>query len=99
MRDKLFAGIFALMLCMGVFLFPVTAFAASDTTPPTIDAWLNGDTLHIEASDDDSGVEAVYMDSRRYNYFVDGVVQVNAKEYHDNNESISVYAIDFAGDK
>ena len=99
MRAKLLTGLFALMLCMSVFLFPVTAFAATDTTPPTVDAWLSGDTLHIETSDNDSGVEAVYMDGRRYNYFVDGIVQVNAKEHHGGEENISVYAIDFAGNK
>ena len=55
----------ALMLCIGAFFTPVPAFAAgsadTDTTPPTVSAEVKDGTLHIEASDDDSGVDAVYI--------------------------------------
>lgn len=99
MKVKLFSGLFALVLCMGAFLFPVTAMAAADSKPPSVNAWLTGDTMHIEATDDDSGVEAVYIDSHRFNYLVDGVIEVNIKDNNDGHAKISVYAVDFAGNK
>ena len=88
--------VLALMLCVGAFLMPMTTFAAN---APAVNAWLNGDTLRIEVSDAGSGVESVYVDSRRFNYLVDSVIEVNARDAHDNHEKISVYAVDFSGVK
>ena len=48
----------AAVLCMAAFAMPLTAFAASDNEPPSVSATLNGDMLHVEASDKNSGVEA-----------------------------------------
>lgn len=92
----------ALVLCMGAFLMPVTAHAQgnSDTTPPSISAELSGDTLHIEASDEDSGVDAVYIGTKRINYRGNHAIDVEFEEYAGTEtETVGVYAIDFAGNQ
>ena len=99
MRLKPITALFAAMLCMAVFLFPMTAYAASDSTPPTITAKITGDLLHAEASDTDSGVEAVYINGIRYNYLVDGAIDAPLRDCAGVNEYISVHAVDFAGNK
>lgn len=98
MKTKLLT-MFALMLCMGAFLLPVSAFAAAETDPPTVKAWLDGDMLFIEAADSGSGVEAVFIDDERVNYRVDGGLALSASDYGDEGDTITVYAVDFAGNK
>lgn len=101
MKNKAIVSLLALMLCMSALFIPMTAYAASDTdkTPPTVSAWLTGDTLHIEAADDNSGVDAVYVDGQRINYLVNGAVDVKLKDYAGTGEQVSIYAVDFAGNK
>lgn len=100
MNRRLLA-ILALTLCVGAFLFPMTAYAASggDTAPPTVKAWISGENLHVEASDDQSGVEAVFINNARVNYRVDGAFDVPLRDYAGSGEYITVYAVDFAGNK
>ena len=99
MKTK-FIATAALMLVMGAFLFPVSAFAADtpDTTPPTVKASITGNNLRIEAKDD-TGVEAVYIDGKRFNYRVDSILNADARDCAGDGETISVYAVDFAGNK
>ncbi len=52
-----------------------------DTTPPTLTAVLDGETVKIVSSDDNSGVEAVYIDKTRVNSLVDGKASVALKDY------------------
>lgn len=92
----------ALVLCISAFFTPVTAYAkgGGDTTPPVISAELSGDTLHIEASDEDSGVDAVYIGTKRINYRVDHAIDVEFEDYAGTEtETVGVYAIDFAGNQ
>lgn len=98
MKTKLLT-MFALVLCMGAFLMPVSAYAAAETNPPTVKAWLDGDILFIEAADSGSGVEAVFINNERVNYRVDGGLALSASDYGDEGETISIYAVDFAGNK
>ena len=92
----------ALVLCISAFFTPVTAYAkgGGDTTPPSISAELSGDTLHIEADDEDSGVDAVYIGAKRINYRVDHAIDVEFEDYAGTEtETVGVYAIDFAGNQ
>ena len=98
MKTKLIA-MFALVLCMSAFLLPMTAFAATESVPPTIKAWIDGELLLIEATDSDSGVEAVFINDERVNYRVDGGLALSVSEYGDEGDTLSIYAIDFAGNK
>lgn len=101
-KNNIWYTLLALVLCIGAFLMPVTAYAQgnSDTTPPSISAELSGDMLHIEASDEDSGVDAVYIGTKRINYHVDHAIDVEFEDYAGTEtETVGVYAIDFAGNQ
>lgn len=113
MKTKLLT-VFALVLCMSAFLLPVSAYAAAETepgrlgeqfgdsrttSPPTVEAWLSEDILFIEAADSGTGVEAVFVNEERINYRVDGGLALFASDYGDEGDSISIYAVDFAGNK
>lgn len=91
----------ALMLCMGVFFSPVTAYARTDedVTPPTVTAEVRGATLHIEAVDEHSGVEAVYVDNHKITSLTNGVVDVVLKDYAGNGAKVSIYAVDHSGNR
>lgn len=102
MKNKGIVMILALMLGMGALLLPLTVYAASgsaDTTPPTVAAGLEDGTLRVEAKDRHSGVEAVYVNGHRFNYLVNGVLEVVFDDYHDGGEFANIYAVDYAGNK
>lgn len=101
MKKKRVGFLMALMLCVSVIALPTTALAASDadTTPPTLTATLNGDALHIAATDDLSGVEAVLIDGTRVNALSDSAADVLLKDYAGTGKTISVYAVDYAGNR
>ena len=86
----------ALMLCMGAFLFPITAYASQSGNPPTVTAAVEGEVLRIEASGGFLGVEAIFINDQRFNFRVDGVLRVDLLAFRDS-ETISIFAVDFAG--
>lgn len=101
MKKKRVGFLMALILCVSVIALPTTALAASDadTTPPTLTATLDGDTLHIAAADDLPGVEAVLIDGTRVNALSDGAADVLLKDYAGTGKTVSVYAVDYAGNR
>lgn len=101
MRTKRMSLLVALVFLIGAMTLPMTAFAAGgkDTTPPTLTAVLDGETVKIESSDDNSGVEAVYIDKTRVNSLVDGKASVALKDYAGMDKKVSVYAVDYAGNR
>lgn len=101
MRTKRISLLVALVFLIGAMTLPMTAFAAGgkDTTPPTLTAVLDGETVKIESSDDNSGVEAVYIDKTRVNSLVDGKASVSLKDYASTDKKVSVYAVDYAGNR
>ena len=101
MRIKRFFPLVACLLLISTMALPVTAFAAGskDTTPPTLTAVLEGKTVKIESSDDTSGVEAVYIDETRVNSLANGKAAVLLKDYAGTDKQVSVYAVDYAGNR
>ena len=101
MRTKKISLLLALMLVISAISLPLTAYAAGDkdTTPPELAASLNGDTLKIESSDDNSGVEAVFVDGNRINSLTNGAASVALKDYAGTEKQVSVYAQDYAGNR
>ena len=101
MRTKKISLLLALMLAVSAIAFPLTAYAAGDkdTTPPEITASLDGDTLKIESSDDNSGVEAVFVDGNRIGTLTNGAASVTLKDYAGTEKQVSVYAQDYAGNR
>ena len=101
MRTKKISLLLALMLVISAIALPLTAYAAGDkdTTPPELAASLDGDTLKIESSDDNSGVEAVFVDGNRINSLTNGAASVTLKDYAGTEKQVSVYAQDYAGNR
>lgn len=101
MRIKPISLLMALVFIISATLLPTTAFAAGegDTTPPALTAVLDGDTVKIESTDDNSGVEAVYIDENRVNSLTDGTASVALKDYAGTGKEVSVYALDYAGNR
>lgn len=97
MRIKITA-VLALMLCMGVFLFPTTAYASPSGNPPIVTATIEGEVLRIEASGGFLGVEAIFINDQRFNFRVDGELRVDLLGFSDS-ERLSIYAVDFAGNR
>ena len=89
----------ALMLVMGAFLFPVSAHASENVAPPSVNASISGTMLRIETQDGFYPVEAIFINEQRFNYRVDGVLEVDIRDYIGDGGRFSVYAIDFAGNK
>jgi len=87
------------MLCMTFLISPFSALAESDNEAPIVTAKLQGNIIRIEANDENTGVEAVFIDENRVNYRVDSVLEIDPREYRGNSEKISIYAVDFAGNK
>ena len=98
MRYK-FIILFALTLCVGALFFTGTAYASTGETGAgdaagsdkkaetlTVDAvWLDGDTLHINVTDANTGVSQT--------------LELDLREYVDNSEYVSVQAIDRGGNE
>lgn len=101
MKNKVRNVLAALVLCMSAVILPVTAYAStgSDTTPPTLSATLKDDKLAVETSDDMSGVEAVYVDGTRINSLVNGKGTVALKDYAGDGKEVTVYAVDYSGNR
>ena len=101
MKNKVRNVLAALVLCMSAIALPVTAYAStgSDTTPPTLSATLNNDKLAVEASDDMSGVEAVYVEDTRINSLVNGQGPVDLKDYAWGGKAGTGYAVDYSGNR
>ena len=83
MKTKYFAFL-ALMLCIGAFLFPTTAFASQDGNPPAITATVEGEILRIESSGGFLGIEAIFINEQRFNFRVDGALSVDLLAFRDS---------------
>jgi hypothetical protein len=86
------------MFIMGVFVFPLNVQASAEITP-TISASITGTTLRIEVVANAHAVEAIFINNRRFNYRVDDVLNVDVRDYANDSERFSVYAIDFSGNR
>lgn len=92
----------ALMLSVSAFFIPSPAYAqsAADTIPPLIHAELAGDALYIEASDEGSGIDAVWVNGERVSYPDTAPLVLDVKTYAQSTDPvISVYATDLAGNR
>lgn len=100
MKNRICVVLTAFMLGMGAFFMPMEAHAQADTTPPDISATLQGNTLHIEASDDISGVEAVFVGARCITWDGEDAMDVAFRDYAGTgNRKVGVYAVDAAGNR
>lgn len=70
-----------------------------DRTAPTVKAGIDGRLLRVEASDELSGVDAVYIDGDRYDDLTNGTLDVRLRDLGDDYKQLSVQAVDNAGNK
>jgi hypothetical protein len=91
----------ALMLFMSAFFLPVTAYASgpADSTAPVISARVSEKTLVIETSDEDSGVESVFIDGQETAYPAEGPLEADLWNYAGAGRYVSAYAVDYAGNR
>ena len=93
-RSKIIRLLMALLMCMSLFLVPMTAHAGNSNRQPTVEAEIIGSLLRVHVTSDFYEVEAVYINGRRFNHRGDGVLTVDISRYIATNETITVYAVD-----
>jgi len=81
---------------MGAFIFPVVAYASQGGNQPTVTAAVEGEALRIEAYGGFLGIEAIFINEERFNFRVDDVLRLDLPAFSDN-DTLTVYAVDFAG--
>ena len=102
MKNKTRYILFASVLCIGAFFMPMKARAQgiADTTPPTVSVELTDTMLHIEADDDNSGVDAVFIGDKRISYHADNTADLAFDDYAGTGDkTVSIYAVDLAGNQ
>lgn len=102
MRNKLKSLLLALALCTGAFFTPLYAEAKAeeDTTPPTVTAWLENGKINIEAKDEGTGIDALYINGRRISAGADKTAEALLTDYAGTQEkTVAVYAVDGAGNR
>lgn len=70
-----------------------------DRTAPSIKAGIDGKLLRVEASDELSGIDAIYIDGDRYDDLTNGTLDVRLRDLDDDYKQLSVQAVDNAGNK
>lgn len=102
MRNKLRSLLLALALCTGAFFTPLYAEAKAeeDTTPPTVTAWLENGKINIEAKDEGTGIDALYINDRRISAGADKTAEALLTDYAGTQEkTVRMYAVDGAGNQ
>lgn len=70
-----------------------------DRTAPTVKTGISGRMLRVEASDELSGVEAIYIDGERFTDLTNGSLDVPLRDLGDDYDQFSIQAVDEAGNK
>ncbi len=70
-----------------------------DREAPTVRAGIDGELLRVEASDNLSGVDQVFVCGNAFSDLNNGTLDVRLKDYADNYQQITIQATDNAGNK
>jgi len=70
-----------------------------DGTVPKVAAFIKGEDLNIQISDDASGVKLLNVDGIEYTDLNDGMIGINLKELESTSEYFTIYAVDNAGNR
>ena len=70
-----------------------------DREAPTVRAGIEGKLLYVEANDDLSGVDKIYVCGNSFSELTNGTLDIRLEDYADNYEKITIQAIDHAGNK
>ena len=70
-----------------------------DFTAPTVTAGIRNTLLHVEAADSQSGIAGVKVNDMLFTTLVDGQLDVQLQELLNSYQTLTIYAIDNAGNK
>ena len=70
-----------------------------DREAPSVRAGIDGEMLRVEASDDLSGVEQIFVCGNAFSSLNNGTLDVRLKDYADEYQQITIQATDNAGNK
>ena len=70
-----------------------------DRVAPTIKAGIDGRLLRVEAEDELSGIDAIFIDGERYSGLTNGTLDVRLRDLDGEYKQISIQAVDNAGNK
>ncbi len=70
-----------------------------DREPPSVQAGIDGEMLRVEASDDLSGVDQIFVCGSAFSDLTNGTLDVRLEDYADHYQQITVQATDNAGNK
>lgn len=96
--NRIKKALFLMGAVIGIFATPITAFAGSDNTPPTINAAVNNGMLVINAYDE-SGIEVIYVNGFEYFEPKDGKLTIRLEKFEAGVSEFTVSAMDRAGNK
>ena len=68
-----------------------------DKEKPTLNAGINSGMLSIQASDNISGVKAVYVNGQEFTGLTNGAVNIRLQQFDANYENFAIQAMDNAG--
>ena len=100
MKNRIRFVLAVLVFSIAVFFTSISAHAQADTMPPDLSAVLEGSTLHIKATDDISGVEAVFIGASCITWEGEDAMDVDFRDYAGTGDrTVGVYAVDAAGNR
>lgn len=102
MKNRIKMYLAAAALIMGAFFTPISAEAKAeeDNTPPTVRAWMEEGKISIEAQDEGTGIDALYINGRKISAGADKTAEALLSDYAGTQEkTVSIYAVDGAGNR
>lgn len=98
MNEKITIRIAAVFTALILVLIAVTpAYAAGDTTIPTLTAVVNNGMLTVDATDDATGISAIYVNGFEFTDLTDGSLTIRMQQYDTGYQYFTMQAKDGAG--
>ena len=97
-RLRIIRIIASLSALISALTLSITAFAANDADPPTVNAAINNGKLKVTAVDD-SGIKAIYVNEYEFFDPKDGVLTIRLEKFDAGMEYFTIAAMDYAGNK
>ncbi|MBR1524841.1 MAG: DUF4366 domain-containing protein [Lachnospiraceae bacterium] len=98
MSEKITIRIAAAFTALILVMTAVTpAYAAGDTTIPTLTAVVNNGMLTVDATDDASGIAAIYINGYEFTNLDNGSITIRMQQYDTGYQYFTMQAKDGAG--
>ena len=98
MSEKITIRIAAALTALILVMMAVTpAYAAGDTTIPTLTAVVNNGMLTVDATDDASGIAAIYINGYEFTNLDNGSITIRMQQYDTGYQYFTMQAKDGAG--